>query len=97
MVAVGTLTQRSRNDARGLRLRLYESWRRHSDLMFHSLINSMWVLKQCMDSWAAQAGGRGRLKRLSTAAAHDQSTGLLDMDAETLMLDTKCHSALTRN
>ena len=24
------------------------------DLMFHSLINSMWVLKQCMDAWAAQ-------------------------------------------
>jgi len=24
------------------------------DLMFHNLINSMWVLKQCMDAWAAQ-------------------------------------------
>ncbi len=24
------------------------------DLMFHSLINSMWVLKQCMDAWAAE-------------------------------------------
>ena len=24
------------------------------DLLFHSLINSMWVLKQCMDGWAAQ-------------------------------------------
>ena len=23
-------------------------------LLFHSLINSMWVLKQCMDSWAAE-------------------------------------------
>jgi hypothetical protein len=23
-------------------------------LLFHSLINSMWVLKQCMDAWAAQ-------------------------------------------
>src|SRR6202044_4246436 len=22
-------------------------------LLFHSLINSMWVLKQCMDSWAS--------------------------------------------
>ena len=24
------------------------------DLLFHSLVNSMWVLKQCMDSWAAE-------------------------------------------
>ena len=24
------------------------------DLMFHNLVNSMWVLKQCMDGWAAQ-------------------------------------------
>ena len=26
-------------------------------LLFHSLINSMWLLKQCMDSWAAVTPG----------------------------------------
>jgi rhamnulokinase len=59
------------------------------DLMFHSLINSMWVLKQCMDSWAAQGRPWKIEEIVKQAAAHDQSTGLLDMDAETLMLDTE--------
>jgi rhamnulokinase len=59
------------------------------DLMFHSLINSMWVLKQCMDSWAAQGRPWKIEEIVKQAAAHSESTGLLDMDAETLMLDTE--------
>ncbi len=59
------------------------------DLMFHSLINSMWVLKQCMDGWAAQ----GRVWKIEDivrqATECSISTGLLDMDAEALMLDTE--------
>ena len=57
-------------------------------LLFHSLINSMWVLKQCMDHWAAQ--GRPWLieKLVQEAAACCATTGVLDMDAEPLMLDT---------
>jgi rhamnulokinase len=59
------------------------------DLMFHSLINSMWVLKQCMDSWAAQ-GRPWKIEEIVQLAADcNVSTGLLDMDAETLMLDTE--------
>jgi rhamnulokinase len=57
-------------------------------LLFHSLINSMWLLKQCMDSWAA-AGRRWNIEDLvQRAAACNAATGILDMDAETLMLDT---------
>jgi rhamnulokinase len=56
-------------------------------LLFHSLINSMWVLKQCMNAWAAQ----GRLwsieNLIQDAAARSAAGGVLDMDAETLMLD----------
>jgi rhamnulokinase len=59
------------------------------NLLFHSLINSMWVLKQCMDGWAAQ----GRLWAIEDlvqkAAACDTATGVLDMDAEALMLDSE--------
>jgi rhamnulokinase len=58
------------------------------DLLFHSLINSMWVLKQCMDSWAAQ-GRAWKIEDICQQAADcTVSTGLLDMDAATLMLDT---------
>ncbi len=58
-------------------------------LLFHSLINSMWVLKQCMDAWAAQ-GRAWKIEDLVQKAAERSSaaTGVLDMDAEPLMLDT---------
>jgi len=57
------------------------------DLLFHSLINSMWVLKQCMDAWAA--GGRPwTIEELIQQAAKTTAEGMLDMDAEPLMLDS---------
>jgi rhamnulokinase len=58
-------------------------------LLFHSLINSMWILKQCMDVWAAD-GRHWSIEELVQKAAERSSaaTGVLDMDAETLMLDT---------
>ena len=70
------------------------------DLMFHSLINSMWVLKQCMDAWAAQGRAWKIEDIVQQAGECNVSTGLLDMDAETLMLDTempnRINSELTR-
>ena len=58
-------------------------------LLFHSLINSMWVLKQCMDAWAAN-GRSWKIEELVQKAAEcNSASGVLDMDAETLMLDTE--------
>jgi rhamnulokinase len=57
-------------------------------LLFHSLINSMWVLKQCMDAWAADGRAWPIEKLVQEAAACNAATGILDMDAEPLMLDT---------
>ena len=59
------------------------------ELMFHSLVNSMWVMKQCMDAWAAQGRSWKIEDIVEKAAACDAPAGLLDMDAETLMLDTE--------
>jgi rhamnulokinase len=57
-------------------------------LLFHSLINSMWVLKKCMDAWTA-AGRAWNIEDLVARAVACSSSGaFLDMDAETLMLDT---------
>jgi len=70
-------------------------------LLFHSLINSMWVLKQCMDGWAA-AGRPWSIDTLVQEAAERSgaATGVLDMDAPTLMLDSgmpvRINSELTR-
>ena len=57
-------------------------------LLFHSLINSMWVLKQCMDAWAAQ-GRSWSIENLVQKAAAFNADGVLDMEAESLMLDTE--------
>jgi rhamnulokinase len=57
-------------------------------LLFHSLINSMWLLKKCMDAWA-EAGRPWKIDDLvQKAAACNAGTGVLDMDAAPLMLDT---------
>jgi rhamnulokinase len=56
-------------------------------LLFHSLINSMWVLKQCMDAWAS-AGRPWKIEDLIQKAAACNAAGVLDMDAAPLMLDT---------
>jgi len=58
-------------------------------LMFHSLFNSMWLVKQCMDHWAA-AGRPWTIEDLvQKAAACDAAPeGVLDLDAEPLMLDS---------
>jgi rhamnulokinase len=57
------------------------------ELMFHSLINSMWVLKQCMDAWAAD-GRPWKIEDIVQKAGSCNATGVLDMDAEPLMLDS---------
>jgi len=58
------------------------------NLLFHSLINSMWVLKQCMDGWAAE-GRPWQIEALVQEAAVRSTSGVLDMDAEALMLDSE--------
>ncbi|HZP06896.1 MAG TPA: FGGY family carbohydrate kinase [Terracidiphilus sp.] len=59
-------------------------------LLFHSLINSMWVLKKCMDAWAEQGRSWDIEDLVQRAAARSAAgTGVLDMDAEALMLDTE--------
>ena len=69
-------------------------------LLFHSLINSMWVLKQCMDAWAAAGRSWPIEKLVQEAAQCNCATGVLDMDAATLMLDTdmpqRVNNELTR-
>jgi rhamnulokinase len=69
-------------------------------LLFHSLINSMWVLKQCMDAWAAEGRAWKIDDLVQKAAACNAATGVLDMDADALMLDTdmprRINNELTR-
>jgi rhamnulokinase len=57
------------------------------DLLFHTIINSMWMLKQCMDSWSA-AGRPCPIEDLIQKAATAPAAGIIDVDAEPLLLDS---------
>jgi rhamnulokinase len=56
-------------------------------LCFHSLVNGMWLLKQCMDAWSAE-GRVWRIEDLIAQAAASGFPGTIDVDAEPLLLDS---------
>jgi rhamnulokinase len=85
---VGTVTQRPVTTQHAFDAGYTNIGAAAGGLLFHSLINSMWLLKQCMDSWAA-AGRPWNIEDIVQKAAECKSgTGVLDMDAAPLMLDT---------
>ena len=53
---------------------------------FHTNVNGMWLLKQCMDSWAEQ-GRPWAIEDLVEAAAACKTPAIIDVDAEPLLLD----------
>jgi len=57
------------------------------DLCFHSLVNGMWLLKQCMDSWSAE-GRVWDIEDLIAQAAISGFPGVINVDAEPLLLDS---------
>jgi rhamnulokinase len=54
--------------------------------LFHTLVNGMWLIKQCMDGWAAQ-GRRWTIEDLVQKAAACDAPGIINVDAEPLMLE----------
>lgn len=56
-------------------------------LCFHSLLNGMWLLKQCMDSWSAE-GRVWKIEDLIAEAATSGFPGVIDVNAEPLLLDS---------
>jgi rhamnulokinase len=58
------------------------------DLCLHTLINSMWLLKQCMDAWTADGRPWEIEKLVQQAAACKAFPGIIDVDAEPLLLDS---------
>ena len=57
------------------------------DLCFHTLVNGMWLLKQCMESWNA-AGRVWHIEDLIAQAATSGFPGVINVDAEPLLLDS---------
>jgi rhamnulokinase len=53
---------------------------------FHTNVNGMWLIKQCMDGWAAE-GRPWSIEELVQKAAACDAAGIIDVDAEPLLLD----------
>jgi rhamnulokinase len=56
-------------------------------LCFHSLVNGMWLLKQCMEAWNAE-GRAWEIEELIAQAGVSGFPGMIDVDAEPLLLDS---------
>jgi rhamnulokinase len=56
-------------------------------LCFHSLVNGMWLLKQCMNAWSAE-GRAWDIEDLIAQAAQSGFPGIIDVDSEPLLLDS---------
>ncbi len=57
------------------------------DLCFHTIVNGMWLLKQCMDAWSLE-GRPWDIEDLITQAASSSFPGVINVDAEPLLLDS---------
>jgi len=67
-------------------------------LCFHTNVNGMWLIKQCIDSWAAQ-GRTWNIEDLVQKAAASRTVpaaSLLDVDAESLLLDSEMPERINR-
>jgi rhamnulokinase len=63
---------------------------------FHSNVNGMWLIKQCLDSWAND-GRPWKIEELVERAANvAPSAGTIDVDAEPLLLDGQMPQRINR-
>jgi len=84
---VGTLVQNPIVSPEAMDARYTNQGAASGGFCFHTNVNGMWLIKQCMDSWAAQ-GRRWTIEDLVEKAADcPPPEGTIDVDAEPLMLD----------
>lgn len=84
---VGTLTSAPVTTAEAFDARYTNLGAATGGLCFHTLVNGMWLIKQCMDSWSAD-GRSWKIEDLVQKAADCKSAGVIDVDAEPLLLDS---------
>ncbi len=83
---VGTLTATPITRPEAMQARYTNQGAATGSFCFHTNVNGMWLIKQCMDSWAAQ-GRAWTIEDLVKRAAECKPAAILDVDAETLLLD----------
>ncbi|MGD0731174.1 MAG: FGGY family carbohydrate kinase [Terracidiphilus sp.] len=85
---LGTLTSAPVTTREALDARYTNLGAATGDHCFHTLINSMWLLKQCMESWSAEGRPWEVADIVRKAADCKTIPGVIDVDAEPLLLDS---------
>jgi rhamnulokinase len=84
---VGTLVPAAITTPEAMAARYTNQGAAAGGFLFHTNVNGMWVVKQCMDSWATQ-GREWKIEDLVAAAAGcPPMKDTIDVDAEPLLLD----------
>jgi rhamnulokinase len=84
---VGTLIKKPVTNSKAFEARYTNLGAATGDLCFHTLVNGMWLLKQCMDSWSVE-GRVWDIEDLIAKAATSGFPGIINVDAEPLLLDS---------
>jgi rhamnulokinase len=84
---VGTLIQKPITTPEAMTARYTNQGAAAGGFCFHTNVNGMWLIKQCMESWAAQGRAWAIEELVQKAAACKAPQGVMDVDAEPLMLD----------
>lgn len=92
---VGTLVQKPITRAEALEARYTNQGAAAGGFCFHTNVNGMWLIKQCMDAWAAQ-GRDWTIEDLVQKAAVCKTPGVIDVDAEPLLLDSEMPERINR-
>ncbi len=93
---VGTLIQRPITRPEAMHARYTNQGAAGGGFCFHTNVNGMWLIKQCMDSWAAQGRSWKIEKLVEEAAACSSFPGVLDVDAAPLLLDGEMPERINR-
>lgn len=93
---VGTLIQRPITRLEAMHARYTNQGAAGGGFCFHANVNGMWLIKQCMDSWAAQGRSWNIEKLVEEAAACSTFPGVLDVDAPPLLLDGEMPERINR-
>jgi rhamnulokinase len=84
---VGTLVSSPVLKPEAMRARYTNQGAAAGGFCFHTNVNGMWIIKQCMNGWAAEGRAWAIEDLVNEAAKIEAPTGIIDVDAEPLLLD----------
>lgn len=96
---VGTLIPKPITQTEAMEARYTNQGAAGGGFCFHTNVNGMWLIKQCMDGWAAE-GRPWSIEELVRQATERKATATINVDAEPLLLDgempARINAELTR-